>query len=215
MISVVLVDDHDLVRAGLKRLLEDTRDLRVVAEAGSGEEALRMLRRRRPDVVLMDVNMPGMGGLEATRRLRQLAPEVKVIVVTVHVEQPYPRRLLEAGAAGYLTKGSSLEEIVSAIRAVHAGERYISADIAQRVALSMVPGAHQSPFDRLSQREMQVLLMFTQGHSVPAISEKLNISRKTVSTYRHRLFAKLEVHSDMELLKLAMRHGMIEKDTAP
>ncbi|HEY9151188.1 MAG: UvrY/SirA/GacA family response regulator transcription factor [Gammaproteobacteria bacterium] len=215
MIRVLIVDDHELVRTGIKRILEDTRDIRVIAEASTGEEALNQVREHGPDVVLMDVNMPGIGGLEATRKIIQSHPGLRVIVVTIHVDEPYPTRLLEAGASGYLTKGCAVEEIVDAIQVVHRGERYIGADIARQLALSMLPGGERSPFDKLSQREMQVMLMVTQGHSIQDISDRLCLSPKTVSTYRYRLYEKLGVDNDVELTHLAMRHGMIEFGQAP
>lgn len=215
MIRVLIVDDHELVRTGIKRILEDTRDIRVIAEASTGEEALNQVREHGPDVVLMDVNMPGIGGLEATRKIIQTHPGLRVIVVTIHVDEPYPTRLLEAGASGYLTKGCAVDEIVDAIQVVHRGERYIGADIARQLALSMLPGGERSPFDKLSQREMQVMLMVTQGHSIQDISDRLCLSPKTVSTYRYRLYEKLGVENDVELTHLAMRHGMIEFGQAP
>lgn len=210
MIKVLLVDDHELVRTGIKRLLDDSRGIEVVGEAETGEDAIRLGKELKPQVVLMDVNMPGIGGLEATRKLLQYDPEIKVIVVTVHAEAPFPTRLLEAGATGYLSKDCGFEEIISAIRAVNEGERYIASEIAQQIALAMMPGSRQSPFDKLSQREMQVMLMVTQGQNVQDISDKLCLSPKTISTYRHRLFEKLNVENDVELTRLAMRHGMIE-----
>ncbi len=215
MIRVLIVDDHELVRTGIKRILEDTQDIRVIAEASTGEEALNQVREHGPDVVLMDVNMPGIGGLEATRKIIQTHPGLRVIVVTIHVDEPYPTRLLEAGASGYLTKGCAVDEIVDAIQVVHRGERYIGADIARQLALSMLPGGERSPFDKLSQREMQVMLMVTQGHSIQDISDRLCLSPKTVSTYRYRLYEKLGVDNDVELTHLAMRHGMIEFGQAP
>ncbi len=210
MIKVLLVDDHELVRTGLRRLLDDSRGIKVVGEAGTGEEAITLCKDLTPDVVLMDVNMPGIGGLEATRKVLQMNPDIKIIVVTVHAEAPFPTRLLEAGATGYLSKDCGFEEIISAIRAVNEGERYIAPEIAQQIALAMMPGSQQSPFDKLSQREMQVMLMVTQGQGVQDISDKLCLSPKTISTYRHRLFEKLKVENDVELTRLAMRHGMIE-----
>lgn len=215
MIRVLIVDDHELVRTGIKRILEDTQDIRVIAEASTGEEALNQVREHGPDVVLMDVNMPGIGGLEATRKIIQTHPGLRVIVVTIHVDEPYPTRLLEAGASGYLTKGCAVDEIVDAIQVVHRGERYIGADIARQLALSMLPGGERSPFDKLSQREMQVMMMVTQGHSIQDISDRLCLSPKTVSTYRYRLYEKLGVENDVELTHLAMRHGMIEFGQAP
>ncbi len=215
MIRVLLVDDHELVRTGIKRILDDTRGISVIAEASTGEEAIQQVREHKPDVVLMDVNMPGIGGLEATRKIIQSYPDLRVIVVTIHVDEPYPTRLLEAGASGYLTKGCAVDEIVSAIKVVHQGERYIGADIARQLALSMLPGGERSPFDKLSQREMQVMLMVTQGHKIQDISDKLCLSPKTVSTYRYRLYEKLGVGNDVELTHLAMRHGMIEYGQCP
>jgi two-component system, NarL family, invasion response regulator UvrY len=210
MIRVLLVDDHHLVRAGIRRILNDVPGIGVVGEADCGEEALRLAREDLPDVVLMDVSMPGIGGLEATRRLRRLYPSLRIIVLTVHTGGPYPTRLLDAGAAGYLTKGCGVEEIANAIREVHSGRRYIGADIARELALSLLPGSEKSPFDRLSHRELQVMLMVTHGQGVQEISEQLCLSPKTVSTYRYRLYEKLGVGNDVELTRLAMRHGIVD-----
>ena len=210
MIKVMVVDDHELVRTGITRILNDAPGIFVVGEAASGEEALEVVRKKAPDVLLMDVSMPGIGGLEATRKLVQSDPSLKVIVVSVHADEPYPSRMLQAGATGYLTKGCAVDEIVAAIKAVSMGERYIGADIAQKLALKMTPGGEISPFDILSPREMQVMLMLTQGQRLQVISDKLCLSPKTVSTYRHRLYEKLSVDSDVELARLAMNYGIIE-----
>jgi len=168
------------------------------------------VRKKSPDVLLMDVSMPGIGGLEATRKLLQSNPELEIIVVSVHSEEPFPSRMLQAGASGYLTKGCSVDEIVAAIKAVSAGDRYIGADVAQKLALKMTPGGEVTPFDALSPREMQVMLMLTQGQRLQAISDKLCLSPKTVSTYRHRLYEKLGVSSDVDLARLAMNYGIID-----
>lgn len=211
MINVVLVDDHQLVRSGIRRLLEDVEQIRVGGEAASGEEALKLIKEIRPDVVLMDVNMPGIGGLEATRKLLRIDENLRIIALTVHVDEPYPTRLLEAGALGYLTKGCNAEEIVAAIKTVHRGERYIGADIARQMALAGLSGMTKNPFDRLSQREVQVMMMITHGHRVQEISDVLCLSPKTVSTYRYRLYEKLGVDNDVELTHLAIRHDMIDQ----
>lgn len=212
MIKVLLVDDHELVRTGIHRLLDDAVGIEVVAEAQTGEEAVKLVRKDPPDVILMDVNMPGIGGLEATRKITQIAPHVPVIVLTVHTEDPFPSSLLKAGAAGYLHKGCNINEIVHAINEVTAGRRYISADIAQTLALSFLPGNEAgSPFDALSQREMQVMLMVLKGHKVQDISDRLCLSPKTISTYRHRLLSKLQIRTDTELARLAMRYGMLDE----
>ncbi|MFV2055961.1 MAG: UvrY/SirA/GacA family response regulator transcription factor [Thiohalomonadales bacterium] len=210
MIRVSIVDDHELVRKGILRILSDVPEIEVVAEAGSGEEAVQMVRQHKPDVVLMDVNMPGIGGFEATRKLIQMYPDLKVIVVTIHVDDPFPSRMLQAGAVGYLTKGCAVDEIISAIKEVYSGRRYISADVAQHLALKLMPGGDASPFDSLSPRELQVMLMLTQGTKVQEISDKLCLSPKTVSTYRHRLYDKLGVNSDVALTRLAMRYGVVD-----
>ena len=150
MIGVLLVDDHKLVRTGLRFILEETPDIQVVGEAATGEEALELARALKPKVVLMDVSMPGIGGLEATRKLAMGLPDARVIVFSVHTAEPFPMRLLEAGASGYLTKDSAPEEIVIAIRRVHAGERYITAEIARDMALKSVNRNGGSPFKQLS-----------------------------------------------------------------
>jgi two-component system invasion response regulator UvrY len=211
MINIMLVDDHRLVRAGMKRVLQEVEDMRVVAEAGSGEEALEMMRTQMPDVVLMDINMPGVGGLETTRRAMQRYPTLKIIVVSMHLEEPYPSRMLAAGAAGYISKDSAADEMVAAIRRVHGGGHYVAADVAGNLAASIVKGPQgASPFDQLSQRETQVMLMVTKGHSTQDISDRLHLSPKTVSTYRYRLFEKLGVGNDVELTRMAMRYGLLE-----
>ena len=209
MIRVLVVDDHDLVRTGITRMLADIDGLQVVGEGDSGESALKLARELKPDVVLMDVKMPGIGGLEATRKLLRSHPDIKVVAVTVCEEDPFPTRLLQAGAAGYLTKGAGLDEMVQAIRLAFAGQRYISPQIAQQLALkSFQPQG--SPFDALSEREIQIALMIVGFQKVQIISDKLFLSPKTVNTYRYRIFEKLSVTSDVELTLLAVRHGMVD-----
>ncbi len=211
LIRVLVVDDHDLVRTGITRMLSDIDGLYVVGQADSGEEAIRRARELKPDVVLMDLKMPGIGGLEATRKLLRSNPDLKVIAVTICEEDPFPTRLLQAGAAGYLTKGAALDEMVRAIRMVFAGQRYISPQIAQQLALkSFQPQTSASPFDLLSEREIQIALMIANCQKVQAISDKLCLSPKTVNTYRYRIFEKLAISSDVELALLAVRHGMVD-----
>ncbi len=211
MIKVMLVDDHDLVRTGLKRLINDVESFQVVAEAASGEEALCEAKNKSIDIILMDINMPGIGGLEATKKLLQINPEFKIIGVTMHDDDIFPQRLLKAGALGYLTKGSDINEMIHAMREVMGGRRYICPDIAQQMALTQLPEFEVSPFESLSERELQVMIMLMDGQKVSAISDKLSLSPKTVSTYRHRLYTKLGVHNDMELARIAMQHGFIDR----
>ena len=211
MIRVLVVDDHELVRTGISRMLADIDGLQVIGQAESGESAIKKSRELKPDVVLMDVKMPGIGGLEATRKLLRSHPDIKVIAVTICEEDPFPTRLLQAGAAGYLTKGAALDEMVQAIRMVFAGQRYISPQIAQQLALkSFQPKVNGSPFDLLSEREIQIALMIANCQKVQTISDKLCLSPKTVNTYRYRIYEKLSVSSDVELALLAVRHGMVD-----
>lgn len=211
MIRVLVVDDHDLVRTGITRMLADIDGMQVVGQANCGEESLKKARELKPDVVLMDIKMPGIGGLEATRKLLRSHPDLKVVAVTACEDDPFPTRLLQAGAAGYLTKGAGLEEMVQAIRLVFAGQRYISPQIAQQLALkSFQPQNSGSLFDLLSEREIQIALMIANCQKVQSISDKLCLSPKTVNTYRYRIFEKLEISSDVELALLAVRHGMVD-----
>ena len=191
-------------------MLADIDGLQVVGQAESGEESLIKARELKPDVVLMDVKMPGIGGLGATTKLLRSHPHIKVVVVTVCEEDPFPTRLLQAGAAGYLTKGAGLAEMVQAIRLVFAGQRYISPQIAQQLAIKSFQPVSDSPFDALSEREIQIALMIVGCQKVQTISDKLCLSPKTVNTYRYRIFEKLAISSDVELTLLAVRHGMVD-----
>jgi two-component system invasion response regulator UvrY len=208
----MLVDDHDLVRNGIRRLLDDVSGIKVVAEAISGEQAVKQVRNEQPDVILMDVSMPGIGGLEATRKITQTLPDVKIIAVTIHDDDPFPARLLEAGASGYVTKGCDVREIIKAIKCVFSGEQYITQDVAHKLALSFVNNRQKSPLDELTQRETQVMLMVVAGQTNKAISERLCLSPKTTSTYRYRIFEKLGIENDVELTRYAIRHGLIKEN---
>ena len=210
MIKVLIVDDHELIRTGISSMLADFDNIKVVAEAENGEDAIKLARKLRPEVVLMDANMPGIGGLEATRRLVRFDPDIKVIAVTVHNEEPYPTKFMQAGAAGYVTKGADISEMVKAIIQVKTGKRYITPEIAQQMALKALEPDAESPFDILSEREMQVMLMVTQGQKVQDISDSLFLSTKTVNSYRYRLFEKLNIGNDVELTHMAIRHGILD-----
>lgn len=212
MINVLIVDDHDLVRTGVRKILAEIAGIKVVGEAQTGEEAVKQVRQFNPHVVLMDVKMPGIGGFEATRKLLRMDPDLKILILTTVSNDLYPARLLQIGAAGYITKGSSMDEMVQAIRAVHAGQRYISPEIASQLAFRHVNDKEESPFDSLSERELQVMLMITKGIKVQDIAEKLCLSPKTVNSYRYRIFEKLSVKNDVELTLLAIRHGLIESE---
>ncbi len=210
MIRVLLVDDHELVRTGFRHILAADPGIEVVGEAESGEQALKQVQALRPDLVLMDVNMPGIGGIEATRKIKRQHPDTQIIAVTIHADAPFPEQLHEAGALGYLTKGCPADELFEAIRTVAAGKPFVSSEVSRKLTLARLTGVDpDTPFSSLSQREMQVLLMITQGHKTQEISDALCLSPKTVSTYRHRLFEKLNVDTDVDLTHLALRYGLI------
>ncbi len=211
-INILIVDDHDLIRYGIKKLLSNARDINVMGEAASGEAAVKMARELNPDIVLMDLKMPGIGGIEATHKLLRANPKVKVIAVTSCDEEPFPYRLVRAGASGYVTKSADVDELLTAIRRVYSGHVYITPEVAQQMALRQATNASKSPFAELSERELQVMWMITHGHKVQEIAEKLCLSPKTVNTYRYRLFEKLKVRNDVELTHLALHYGMLDKD---
>ncbi len=209
-VDVLIVDDHEIVRLGIRRLLEESGF--TVAAVDSGESALRALSDSyRPRVVLMDIHMPGMGGLEATQRLLQRYPGLRIIILTATSEGPMPRALLKAGASGYITKGCSITERTEAIRRVRAGEKYISSQVAQYLALSLLDGDSDSPFDALSSRELQFVVLISQGLATAQIAETMCVSPKTVSTYRMRVMQKLSLSGDAELVRLALEHGVADR----
>ena len=210
MISVLITDDHALVRSGICRLLEDSQQVKIVGEAKCGEDSLQMSQDLKPDVILMDVNMPGIGGVEACRRILQRNPKQKIIVLTVHSERTFPKRMLEIGAKGYLTKECGVDEMIEAINQVNNGCSYIASSIAQQLALSLLPGSEDNPIDKLSRREFQVMLMISNGLSNIQMSEKLCLSPKTISTYRLRVLDKLGAQNEVDLIKIAVEQGMIE-----
>lgn len=212
--TVLIADDHELVRTGIRRLLEDI-GCDVVAEAATGEEAIAEARVHRPDLALIDIHMPGIGGLEATQKLRRIHPECRVIILTAHTEGPLPRALLEVGVAGFLTKGCTVDEMNEAITKVRRGERYISRDVAQKLALASVTGEQRTPFDRLTSRELQVALMLIAGEPNREISQALRLSPKTVTTYRQRILRKVGVRTLPDLLRLAIHYNLTPPDHAP
>ena len=213
MIKVLVVDDHDLVRAGISRMLSDEDGIEVVGEACSGEAAFDLVRKLCPSIILMDLKMPGIGGLEATRKIKRLDDEVKVIVVTALADDSYPARVMQSGASGFITKGADLSEMIRAIRVVHSGQRYISPEIAQKLALKpFVEENEGTVFDKLSERELQIATMIVSCIKVQDISDKLCLSPKTVNSYRYRIFEKLGITSDVELTLLAVRHGILDTE---
>lgn len=212
MITLLLVDDHDLVRTGIRRILEDVKDFEVIGEVNNGEGAVKFCRETQPDLVLMDMNMPGIGGLEATKQILRFADSTKVIVLSVHKDNPIPGKVMQLGAFGYLTKDADPSEMIKAIRKVSTGQKYIAPEIAQQIAIGKLSLEDENPFEQLSERELEIAIMLTKGAKVPDIAVQLNISAKTVNTYRYRMFEKLQVTSDVELTHLALRHKLINSD---
>lgn len=208
-IRVFLVDDHALVRAGMCMILAAETDIEVIGEAGSGEEALPQIRRLRPDVVLCDLHLPGVSGLEVTERIVKGNHGSRVIVVSVLEDGPLPRRLIEAGASGYIGKGGDARELLSAVREVARGKRFLASNIAQNLALAGISG-DASPFDALSPRELEVAMLLTQGLRQEHIARRLSLSPKTVNTHKTRLFEKLRIHDIIALARLAGQHGLAE-----
>lgn len=210
MIDVVLADDHRLFRRSMRELIETMEGIRIDADVGSGEEAVDWARRRTEGVVLMDLSMPGIGGLEATRRITRVSASIRVVILSAHAEEPFPTQALQAGAVGYLSKDVGAKDVESAIRKAVLGGRYMSTDVAQALALRSFEAFEQSPFESLSAREMQITLMVVNCQRVQKISDDLHLSPKTVNSYRYRIFDKLGVRSDVELTLLAVRHGVID-----
>ena len=210
MIQILIIDDQALVRTGLRHILDRSNEITKIAEATSGEAALQRCRKYRPDVILLSVNLPGLTGFEITRKLKRIHPDVGIIVLAVHAKPPYPSRLLDAGASGYLTRDCEANELIQAIRVVAGGQRYIGSEAAKQLALTMLSGNKDSPFENLSAREMEVMLKITDGRRIPDIASLMCLSPKTISTYKYRILGKLGARSEVELVRLAMRYGLVE-----
>lgn len=209
MIRILVVDDHELVRIGLRHILADYPAIQIAGEAVDGESALRMNREVRPDVALLDICLPGLSGFEVTTRLKQANPGLGIVILSVHEQAPFPAQLLAAGASAYLTKGCPATELVEAIKTVAGGGRHIGSRIAQQMALNLLPGHGASPFEELSAREMEVMLMLADGRKISDIAALLHLSPKTVATYKYRIFEKLNTHSDVDMARMALRYGVV------
>lgn len=208
MIRVLIADDHTLLRAGLKQLLSLTQDIVVVGEAADGDETLEVLQRGEFDLLLLDLAMPGINGADLIARVRTEYPAVPILVLSMHNEPQIARRLLKAGAAGYLTKDSALSMAVAAIRRVAAGGRYIAPELAERMALEAIMSELPLPHERLSKREGHILRLLAHGKNINEIAEFLSISSKTVSTHKSRLMQKMDINSNSELLRYALAHNL-------
>jgi two-component system invasion response regulator UvrY len=210
MIQILIVDDQELVRTGLRHILEKHPDIGSIAEVSTGEDAIQQCRDSMPDCVLLDVSLPGLSAFEVTSRLHRANPKAGIVILAVHAKSPYPTRLMDAGARGYLTKDCDSGELLKAVHAAARGERYIGVEAAKQLALSMFPGAAESPFDELSAREMEVMLKLTEGNRIPDIASLMCLSPKTVATYKYRIYDKLGTRSEVDLVRMAMRYGLLE-----
>ena len=209
MIRLLIADDHPVVREGLRRIVQDAPGLEVVGEVANGEELFALLPRVPADIVLLDVTMPGPGFLDVLQRLRSEHPTVAVLALSVHPEDQYAVRALRAGAAGYLTKDHSPEELTEAIRRVHRGHRYVSAGLAERLAADLAAGARDARHEVLSDREYEVFCLLGSGRTVKEIAGSLQLSPKTVSTYRTRVLEKMHASNNADLVRYAALHGLI------
>lgn len=210
MIRAVIADDHPIVRAGLKQILSDASDIEVAAEAGDGHELLKLIRKERVDVVLLDITMPGFMGLDALKQIKVEKPDLPILVLSMHPEDQYGIRVLKAGASGYLMKSTAPDQLVGAIRKVYRGGRYVSPSLAEKMAFGLQTGATELPHEALSDREYQVLCMIASGKTVKEIAAELALSEKTVSTYRTRILEKMDMKSNSELTHYAIKLGLVD-----
>ncbi len=211
MIKVLLADDHSIVRAGLRRIVEESGDMEVVAEAADGREAIRLVRETSPDVAVIDISMPGLDGLEVVSQLHAHYPDLPALILTMHEEGQYVVRAIQAGAMGYMTKQSAPEQLLKAIRKIFEGSRYLTDEAAETLALRIAKGTgEQSPLDSLSMRELQVLRRLAMGHTNREIAGAYSISIKTVDTYRSRLLKKLNLRNNAEMSRFAIQNRLIE-----
>ena len=208
-IRVMLVDDHAVVRMGFKLLLQGVDDIEVVAEAESGEEAIKRYPEIKPDVVVMDISMPGIGGMEAVSRLLAKDPLAKVLILSAHEDSSHPKRLLKAGAVGYLSKRSAAEELIQAIHQVANGKTFLDSKLAQAMAVQQLTG-EQNPVEVLSDREFEVFMLLAKGQSVAQIAEKLFLSPRTVGTHLYNIKQKLNAGNSAEITLIAMRNGLLD-----
>jgi two-component system invasion response regulator UvrY len=210
MIRVMLVDDHAVVRTGFRLLLQSLREVSVVAEAESGELAVQRYTELSPDVVVLDLAMPGMGGLEALKRIRARHPQARVLALSAHDDPMHARRALQEGALGFLSKRSAPEALIEAVTTVAAGRRYLDASLAQKLALAEIEGGAKSPIERLSEREFEVFVRLASGATVQKIADDLKLSSSTVGTHLYNIKQKLDVVNQSELTLIAIRYGLIE-----
>lgn len=209
MITIILADDHAVVRDGLRTTLDGYEDLRVVGDAGNGLEAIQLAEKLQPDVIVLDIAMPKLNGIDAIPQIRQAAPAAQIVILSMHSNPEYALRALEAGALGYVLKESAAREVADAIRSVHSRKRYLSPQIAEElINRSLEMHTYQNPLQTLSQREREILQSLAEGKSNQEIADMLSLSTKSVETYRSRLMSKLDIHDLASLIRFAIRHGI-------
>ncbi len=209
-IHVLIADDHAIVRQGLKQILSETDDLLVTGEAYDGAEALQLARQQKWDVFLLDVSMPNRNGIDTLKHLKKEFPHLPVLILSMHPEEQYAVRALKAGAAGYVTKQSAPEQLVTAIRQVSAGKKYVSPTVAQQLIEALSDNTDKRPHERITDREYQVLVLIATGNTLTQVAEKLNLGVATVSTYRARLLEKMSLKSTAELIRYGLENGLVD-----
>lgn len=210
MIRILIADDHTLFREGLKHIMAEYTDLVVANEAGNGQEVIEKIRNNDYDMVLLDITMPGMTGLEALKQLKNDKPKLPVLVLSMHPEEQYAVRVIRAGASGYLRKESAPDELITAIRQISQGRKYITPSLAEKLAFEVEADSEKAPHDILSDREYQVLRMIAEGKTVKYIAKEMSLSAKTVSTYRARIMEKMKMKTNAELMHYVMKHRLVD-----
>jgi two-component system invasion response regulator UvrY len=210
MIKIMIADDHAIVRKGLKQILSETPDMLVAAEAGSGEEALKRISERTYDIILLDISLPGKSGLDVLRQIKRIKPKLPVVMLSVHTEEQYAMRAFKAGASGYLTKESAPEELISALRKISCGGKYVTSAIAEKMAFAITAIKREKlPHERLSDREYEVMCLIASGKTINRIAKKLSLSGSAVSTYRARILEKMKMSSTSDIIRYVVKYGLL------
>ena len=208
MIEIILVDDHAIVREGIRRIIDDTPGITIFSEASTGEGALELIKKKKYDLVILDISMPGKNGLQTLKEIKKYNEKIPVLMLSMHAEEQYAMRAIKAGASGYLTKESASDQLVSAIRKIHDGRKYISAGVAELLVTDIYHDDEKHPHEYLSDREFEIFKLIIRGNSAKIIAANLSISDKTVSTYRSRIMKKMDMHSTADLIHYAIENNI-------